>query len=112
MTDRERMIRLVREVVMDNVYIPASERAEFAGAIVDHLRVNGVGFFKATKIDDLDLNLRAYHALKRAGIDTIEQLKKWDRERLLNIRDVGEIGAGEILTKLSAWEKERSESDG
>ena len=91
MDDRERMIQLIQDIVVPY----------FADQIADHLIANGVGFVKKTPIETLDLCLRGYNALKRAGIDTVEELRAWDEERLANIRGIGVTVLAEILEKRS-----------
>ena len=53
-------------------------------------------------IDDLDLSVRAWNCLKRAGIDTVGQLVQRDFESLLRVRNLGKKCAEEIKDKLTA----------
>lgn len=55
----------------------------------------------AASIEDLDLSIRAYNSLKRAGIDTVEQLRALTGDELRKIRNLGRKGAEEIERKLS-----------
>ena len=41
-----------------------------------------------------------YLALKRAGINTIEELRGWDEESLLKLRDIGHAIVAEVQRKL------------
>ena len=52
------------------------------------------------KIEELNLSLRAYDALKRAGIDTVEQLRERTPTDLLRIRGIGKTLLWEILDKV------------
>lgn len=52
-------------------------------------------------ITELDLSTRAYNCLSRAGIYTIEQLRKMTNEDLLGIRNLGINSAHEIRDKLN-----------
>ena len=49
------------------------------------------------KIEELKLSLRAYNALKRNGIDTVEQIKSCD---IRKVRGVGEKAYDEIMEKV------------
>jgi len=57
------------------------------------------------KIEELDLSIRAYHALRRSGIDTIEQLLEFSDEELLRYRSVGKVVLNEIREKLAAFKR-------
>ena len=52
-------------------------------------------------LEDLDLSVRAYNCLKRAGIETIEELRRLTDDDLLKVRNLGRKGAEEIRNKLS-----------
>lgn len=51
-------------------------------------------------IEELNLTLRAYHCLKRAGIHTTEQLNGMTSEDLMRFRNVGVNTAAEILRRM------------
>ena len=52
------------------------------------------------RIEELDLSARAYNTLKRAHIDTVEQLKRMSKDDLLKLRNMGVGTAAEIQEKL------------
>ena len=46
-------------------------------------------------IEDLDLSVRSYNCLKRAGINTVEELVQRDEEEMMKVRNLGrEIARG------------------
>jgi len=51
-------------------------------------------------IEDLDLSLRAYNALKRAGINTAENLLEYNLDKLKSIRNLGETSRKEVIAKM------------
>jgi len=53
-----------------------------------------------TKIEELNLSPRDYNALKREGIDTVEQILALKPNQLLCIRGVGVKSMYEILDKV------------
>lgn len=54
-------------------------------------------------IEELDLSVRTYRMLKKAGINTTDKLSKYNTmEKLLRIKNLGRKGAREILMKLSS----------
>lgn len=52
------------------------------------------------KIEDMNFSLRTYNCLKRAGINTVEQIKALSQEELLNIKNMGHKQVIEIAEKL------------
>ena len=64
-----------------------------------------------TTIDELELSVRVYNVLKRAGINTVEQLEKMTDKDLLKIRNLSHKGTNEVLDKLRTW-KERGAKNG
>lgn len=57
------------------------------------------------KIEELDLSVRAYHCLKRAGIDTVEQLKMLTDDDLARLRSMGPKCIEEIRQKVGVPSK-------
>lgn len=92
MDDRERMKQLIQDAV-------GGCSSYWAGMIADSLIAHGVGFIKQTPIETLELSLRAYNSLKRAGINTVEELRVWDEGRIARLYGVGETILKEILSK-------------
>ena len=52
-------------------------------------------------IDTLELTVRSHNALKRAGINTIDDLRKFTVDELRNIRNLGQKCLEEIISKLA-----------
>lgn len=53
-------------------------------------------------IDELDLSVRSFNCLKRAGINTVEDLLLLTEERLMKIRNMGKKSLDEIEKKLGS----------
>jgi DNA-directed RNA polymerase subunit alpha len=53
-------------------------------------------------IEDLDLSVRSYNCLKRAGINTVEELVQRDEEEMMKVRNLGRKSLEEVQAKLSA----------
>lgn len=51
-------------------------------------------------IEDLDLSVRSYNCLKRAGIHTVEDLTKKSPEEMLKVRNLGRKSLDEVIKKL------------
>ena len=54
-----------------------------------------------TPIDDLELSIRSYNCLKRAGINTVEELKRLSDEDLTRVRNLGRKSIEEIKKKIA-----------
>lgn len=52
------------------------------------------------KIEELNFSVRTYHVLKRAGIDTVEQLRLKTDDDLYRLRNAGRRTVEEIRSKL------------
>lgn len=52
------------------------------------------------QIEDLDLSVRSYNCLKRAGIHNVRQLVEFSENDLLNIRNFGVKSIEEVRDKL------------
>ena len=51
-------------------------------------------------LEDLDLSVRSYNCLKRAGIDTLEDIVQKTKEDMIKIRNLGRKNLEEIEWKL------------
>ena len=52
-------------------------------------------------IEELDLSVRSYNCLKRAGINTVEDLRQKTYEDMLAVRNLSERCLEEIIDKLA-----------
>ena len=52
-------------------------------------------------IEELDLSVRAYNCLKRAGINTIGELVQRNQEDMMKVRNLGRKSLEEVVQKLA-----------
>ena len=52
-------------------------------------------------IDELELSVRSYNCLKRAGINTVEELCNRTSEDMMKVRNLGRKSLDEVLAKLN-----------
>ncbi len=52
-------------------------------------------------IEELDLSVRSYNCLKRAGINTVEELAKKSDDDMMKVRNLGKKSLEEVQQKLS-----------
>ena len=54
-------------------------------------------------IEEMDLSVRSYNCLKRAGIHTIEDLTKKTEDDMLKVRNLGKKSLDEVIFKLNSY---------
>ena len=54
-------------------------------------------------IEEMDLSVRSYNCLKRAGIHTIEDLTKKTEDDMLKVRNLGKTSLDEVILKLNSY---------
>lgn len=53
-------------------------------------------------VEDLELTVRSYNCLKRAGITTVEELTQKTEEEMIHVRNLGKKSLNEVKDKLAA----------
>lgn len=82
-----------------NSFIDLSESARFAEVMVETVN-NEKEKVLEMSIDELELSVRSYNCLKRAGINTVEELTNRTSEDMMKVRNLGRKSLEEVLTKL------------
>ena len=62
-------------------------------------------------IDELELSVRSYNCLKRAGINTVEELTNKTSDDMMKVRNLGRKSLEEVLTKLKELGLELNSSE-
>jgi DNA-directed RNA polymerase subunit alpha len=82
-----------------NLFIDLSENAKRAEIMVDQ-EEDGTEKNLQLSIDDLELSVRSYNCLKRAGINTVEELTNKTSEDMMKVRNLGRKSLEEVIEKL------------
>jgi len=113
--------RLILEVWTDGSITPEESVSLSAKILIEHLRL----FVSLTEgaddveimvekeeeekdrlmdmsIEELDLSVRSYNCLKRAGINTVEELTHRTEEDMMKVRNLGKKSLQEVKEKLAA----------
>ena len=53
-------------------------------------------------IEDLELSVRSHNCLKRAGINTVEELVQRSEADMMKVRNLGRKSLDEVVQKLAA----------
>ena len=82
-----------------NSFIDLSENAKTAEVMVEKEN-NEKEKVLEMSIDELELSVRSYNCLKRAGINTVEELTNRTSEDMMKVRNLGRKSLEEVLAKL------------
>ena len=64
-----------------------------------------------TTIEELDLSVRSYNCLKRAGINTVQDLTARSENDMMKVRNLGRKSLEEVIAKLEAMDLSLSNDD-
>ena len=116
--------KLTLEVWTDGSIIPDEAVNMASGILIDYLKLFHTGDSEAgsitlkggseaaaeekpengpatMSIDDLDLSVRSNNCLRRAGINTVEELTQKSEEDMMKVRNLGKKSLDEVKKKLS-----------
>lgn len=84
-----------------NLFIDLSDNAKHTEIMVEKEESKKEKVLEMT-IEELDLSVRSYNCLKRAGINTVEDLISRTEEDMMKVRNLGRKSLEEVLQKLAA----------
>jgi DNA-directed RNA polymerase subunit alpha len=84
-----------------NLFIDLSDHAKHTEIMVEKEETMKEKVLEMT-IEELDLSVRSYNCLKRAGINTVEDLTNKTEEDMMKVRNLGRKSLEEVLQKLNA----------
>lgn len=112
--------KVTLEITTDGSITPAESVAWAAKILIDHLQlltkvdeqvsemdsvmkeaqgeVQNKGL--VMMIEDLDLSVRSYNCLKRAGIQTVEELTQKNEDEMMRVRNLGKKSLKEVKDKI------------
>ena len=82
-----------------SLFIDLSENAKSAEVMVEK-EDNEKEKVLEMNIDELELSVRSFNCLKRAGINTVEELTSKTPEDMMKVRNLGRKSLDEVLNKL------------
>ncbi len=82
-----------------NLFIDLSDSAKHLEIMSDKEDDNR-GVVLSMSIDELELSVRSYNCLKRAGINTVEELTNKTPEDMMKVRNLGRKSLEEVVQKL------------
>ncbi|MDO4788083.1 MAG: DNA-directed RNA polymerase subunit alpha [Johnsonella sp.] len=82
-----------------SLFINLSENAKIAEVMIEK-EEDGKEKVLEMNIDELELSVRSYNCLKRAGINTVEELCNKTSDDMMKVRNLGRKSLEEVLAKL------------
>ena len=94
-------VSLAAKVLSEHLglFIDLSENAKTAEVMVEKEESKKEKVLEMS-IDELDLSVRSYNCLKRAGINTVEELTNKTSDDMMKVRNLGRKSLEEVLAKL------------
>ncbi len=84
-----------------NLFVNLTDDAMKAEIMVDRQETIKEKVLEMT-IEDLDLSVRSFNCLKRANIDTVEDLTKKTESEMIKVRNLGKKSLEEVIQKLES----------
>ena len=93
-----------------NLFVDLSENAKSVDVMVESVTDEKEKVLEMS-IDELELSVRSYNCLKRAGINTVEELTNKTSEDMMKVRNLGRKSLEEVLAKLKELGLQLNPSD-
>lgn len=84
-----------------NLFIELSEETKNTEIMVDREETKKEKVLEMT-VEELDMSVRSFNCLKRAGIDTVEDLINRTEEDMMKVRNLGKKSLEEVIQKLES----------
>ena len=99
--DPDEAVSLAAKVLSEHLslFIDLSENAKTAEVMIEK-EDNEKEKVLEMSIDELELSVRSYNCLKRAGINTVEELCNKTSDDMMKVRNLGRKSLEEVLAKL------------
>lgn len=83
-----------------NIFVNLTDQAQQAEIMVEKEEDQKEKVLEMT-IEELDLSVRSYNCLKRAGINTVHELTQKTEEEMMKVRNLGRKSLQEVQEKLA-----------
>ena len=101
--DAKEAVSLAAKIINEhlNLFIDLSEEAKNTEFMVEREEKIKEKVLEMT-IEELDMSVRSFNCLKRAGIDTVEDLTNRTEEDMIKVRNLGKKSLEEVIQKLQS----------
>ncbi len=93
-----------------NLFVGLSKMAEDTNIMVERQNRSAMSSLDVT-IDELELSVRSYNCLKRAGINTVQDLTSRTEDEMMRVRNLGRKSLDEVIEKLHSMGLDLSPSE-
>lgn len=103
-TPAREIVALASKIVMEhiNLFVELCSQIANTDILVSREEDKQVKLLELP-IEDMDLSVRSYNCLKRAGINTVEDLIKKSRSDMLKVKNLGIKSIDEVIAKLESY---------
>ena len=110
--DPEEAVSYAAKVLCEhlNLFVALSDKGQSVEVIIDP-ECDEKEKVLEMNIDELELSVRSYNCLKRAGINTVEELTNKTADDMMKVRNLGRKSLEEVLAKLHELGLELSSGD-
>ena len=98
----QKALSMAAKILMDHLAVIANINDEVV-VMEDVLKESGIeqqNKGQQLMIEDLDLSVRSYNCLKRAGIQTVDELTQKTEDEMMRVRNLGKKSLKEVKDKL------------
>ena len=93
-----------------NLFVDLSDEAKKAEIMIEREETKKEKVLEMT-IEELDMSVRSFNCLKRAGIDTVEDLVNRTEDEMIRVRNLGKKSLEEVIAKLHSLGLELKKED-
>ena len=103
-TSAREIVALAGKIVMEHVglFVELCSQLASTDILVSRQEDKQVKIMELP-IEEMDLSVRSYNCLKRAGINTVEDLTKKSRADMLKVKNLGIKSIDEVIAKLESY---------
>ena len=103
-TSAREIVALAGKIVMEHVglFVELCSQLASTDILVSRQEDKQVKIMEIP-IEEMDLSVRSYNCLKRAGINTVEDLTKKSRADMLKVKNLGIKSIDEVIAKLESY---------
>ena len=101
--DAKEAVSLAAKIITEhlNLFVELSADTSNTEIMVDREETKKEKVIEMT-IEELDMSVRSFNCLKRAGIDTVEDLTNRTEEDMIKVRNLGKKSLEEVIQKLDS----------
>lgn len=103
-TPAREIVSLAGKIVMEhiNIFVELCEKIANSDILVSREEDKQVKLMELP-IEEMDLSVRSYNCLKRAGINNIQDLLKKSKSDMFKVRNLGAKSVEEVIQKLESY---------